>query len=241
MNPIYEKKFHIDRIHTDRFGHLKPSSILYFVQEAAGEHCQLLNVGADRLPGLFWAIIRHRVQILRLPEKGETITLQTWPMPTTRTAFPRSVVAFDTQGRELFRSVSLWVLMDPNTRAMVVPGKSGVQVQGILRGNELAVPGSLVPGNLGDLHSRSVCFTDLDENGHMNNTRYLDWICDLLPSAFHSQHFPREITLCYLSEAREGDLLQLSWQLDRQGKLQVDALRAEDGSTHRIFSVMMEY
>ncbi len=241
MNSIHKKEFLVDRTLVDRFDRLKPSSLLYFVQEAAGEHCQLLQVGRDQLPGLFWAIIRHRLQITRLPVKDERITVETWPMPTTRTAYPRSVVAYDEQGQELFRSVSLWVLMDPNTRTMVVPGKSGVQVQGILRGTELTAPGALLPGSLSDTAERTVCFTDLDENGHMNNIRYLDWICDLLPSRFHFQHLPREIVLSYFSEAREGERLQLGWQLDSQGSLKADALRREEQGQHRVFSVNILY
>ncbi len=239
MEPIYTKTFTLESLHCDRFGSCKPSALSYFVQEAAGEHCQLLNVSWDTLQEkhLFWAILRHRIQITRLPENGETIRLETWPMPTTRTAFPRSVIAYDEKGQEVFRSISLWVLMDPDTRSMVLPGKSGIIVDGILRGTELSVPGSLVPGVLSDSRSRSVAFTDLDVNGHMNNARYLDWIWDLLPSGFHAQHKPKEITLCYLAEAREGEQLQLQWTLRPEGALQADILR----EGHRVFAANIQY
>ncbi len=239
MEPIFEKQFHIEANHVDCFGQLKPSAILYFVQETAGAHCQILDLSWEKLleKHLFWAIIRHRVQITRLPQQGETITVETWPMPTTRTAFPRSVIARDEKGRELFRSISLWVLMDPETRAMILPGKSGISVPGILRGNELTAPGGLIPGQLSDSLLRNVRFTDLDLNGHMNNGRYLDWIADLLPSAFHRQHQPREFTLYYHAEAREGDLLAMQWSLSDSGSLRVDVTRQDQ----RIFSALVEY
>ncbi len=239
MKPIHEKQFLIEAAHVDCFGHLKPAAILYFVQETAGEHCQLLDISWEQLQArsLFWAILRHRVQITRLPVQGETVTLETWPMPTTRTAYPRSVIARDEAGQELFRSVSLWVLMDPETRAMVLPKKSGVEIAGILRGNELAAPGGLIPGQLSDHTLRPVRFTDLDRNGHMNNGRYLDWVADLLPSGFHKQHRPREFTLYYHAEAREGDMLALNWSLSDTGRLQVDVAR----DTQRVFSAVMEY
>ncbi len=239
MQAVYEKQFTVEASHVDCFQRLKPSAILYFVQQAAGEHCELLDLSWQQLQQrqLFWAIIRHRVQITRLPEQGERVTLETWPMPTTRTAFPRSVIARDGQGRELFRSISLWVLMDPDTRAMVLPGKSGVEIMGILRGNELTAPGGLIPGQLSDSLVRPVRFTDLDLNGHMNNGRYLDWIADLLPSGFHRQHTPREFTLYYHAEAREADVLQLNWNLSDTGRLQVDVT----GRNQRIFSALVAY
>ena len=240
MDSIFQTKFHIDATHSDCFGRLKPSSICYFVQEVAGQHCLELGLDWDTLASrrMFWAIIRHRVQITRLPQKGETITLETWPMPTTRVAFPRSVVAYDSQGNELFRSISIWVLMDMDSRAMILPGKSGVDVPGLLRGSELAPPKSLMPISLSAETERKVHFNDLDLNGHMNNCRYLDWVCDLLPSGFHHGHTMKEFTLCYLSEAREGETLKLQWELRHGGVLRVETVRhsQSDVQDHRIFS-----
>ncbi len=239
MEPIYRQSFLISEGDADRFGRLLPSSLLRFVQVAAGEHCGLLHLSWQELQekGLFWAILRHRLQITRWPQKGERILLETWPMPTTRTAYPRSVIAYDAAGQELLRSVSLWVLMDPNTRALVLPKKSGVDVPGILRGNELSLPGALMPGALSDSCCRTVRFTDLDLNGHMNNARYLDWVWDVLPSRFHENNTPRELTLYYHAEAREGETLELKWSLGMEGKLLVDALR----ENQRIFTASIEY
>ena len=246
MEPIFRQSYDISAIHVDCFGRLKPSTILYFAQEAAGGHCDLLRLDWDTMAKrhLFWAVIRHRVQITRLPRLGETITVETWPMPTTRTAYPRSIVALDEKGQELFRAISLWVLMDTETRAMVLPGKSGVEVAGLLRGNELAAPGSIHPMVMENTVTRQVGYTELDRNGHMNNTRYLDWIEDLLPSAFHKERSIREFTICYLSEAKEGQKIKLDYQLLDGPVLQVDAHRERtdvSGKTERVFSAQVLY
>ncbi len=239
MEPIYVKSFLLSEADTDCFGSLRPSSLLRFVQEAAGEHCSLLHLSRLELEekNLFWAILRHRLQISRWPQAGEVIRLETWPMPTTRTAYPRSVIGYDENGRELFRSVSLWVLMDPEKRSLVLPRHSGVEVPGLVRGNELSLPGSLQVGTLSDEGRRRVCFTDLDINGHMNNARYLDWVWDLLPSHFHRAHSPRELTLYYHMEAREGEDLDLHWSLGPEGHLLADITR----ETGRIFTASIAY
>mgnify|MGYP002514222349 CR=1 FL=1 len=133
MELVYSRDFPIETVYVDRFGRLKPSMILYFAQEVAGRHFDRISMDYDALAqkGMIWAIIRQKVQITRLPREHETITIETWPMPTTRTAYPRSIVALDKNGQELFRAISLWVLMDTETRAMVLPGKSGVDVEGM--------------------------------------------------------------------------------------------------------------
>ena len=243
MEPIYQQNFHINDAAVDCFGRLKPSMLLFYVQEVSGIHASTLGAGFDALmeKNLFWAILRTRVQITRLPHSGETIRVETWPMPTTRVAYPRSVVAYDEEGKECFRSISLWVLMDLDTRNMILPGKSGISVVGTLRGTELAAPNSLVPKSLNVSRSRTVCFTDLDRNGHMNNTRYLDWIDDLLPSAFHRQHEIREFTVCYLSEAREGQELRLHWDFLEENTMHVDAYRRQEDKDERVFTARLTF
>ena len=243
MEPIYVQEFDITDNTVDCFGRLKTSMILYFVQEVAGKHFNNISMDYDALEklGMFWAIIRQRVQITRLPLRGEKLRVETWPMPTTRVAYPRSVVAYDEAGNECFRSISIWVLMDINNRNMILPGKSGISVPGTLRGMELAAPGSLAPKEMHSSRQRTVSFTDLDRNGHMNNTKYMDWIDDLLPSAFHQGHQVKEFTVCYLSEAREGQILDLHWDFLEEGTVQVDAHRKGEEKDERVFSARLIY
>ena len=236
----------IDAMDVDCFGRCKSSVLLYLAQEAATGHCDLLRLDWDTMAkmGLFWAVIRTHVQVERLPMLGQTVTVKTWPMPTTRTAFPRAVEILDENGAALVRVVSLWVLMDRNTRAMVLPGKSGVDVPGLLCGNELAGPGSILPAKLGCEKSRQVVFSELDRNGHMNNTRYMDWVNDLLPSSFHKEHSVEEFTICYLAEALENDGLNLAYGMDENGIFQVDGYRGQTddhSQKTRVFSVKTRF
>ena len=243
MEPLYTQNFEITDHFVDCFGRMTPASILMLIQEVAGKHCTALSVDYDTLAKrrMFWAVTRHRVQVSRMPRLGETIRVETWPMPTTRVAYPRSVVAYDQAGNECFRAISLWVLMNLDTRSMILPGKSGISVVGSLRGLELPSPGSLALMDHTQTRQRQVCFTDLDRNGHMNNTRYLDWVSDLLPSAFHQGHEVKEFTICYHAEAREGQVLGLSWDFPQEDCLQVDARRADTEKEERVFSARLLY
>ena len=243
MEPIYVRNFTVEDAYVDRYGRMKPSKILYLAQDMGGRHSALMSLDYDTLAGrnLFWAVTRHRVQVSRMPMRGETLRVETWPLPTTRAAFPRSVVAYDAQGNEVFRCITLWVLMDLNTRKMIVPGKSGIIVAGTLRGNELPAPNGLIPKPLGTQTSRTVAFTDLDRNGHMNNTRCLDWIADLLPSRFHESHTVTDFTVCYLAEAREQQELRLNWDMSDGCTLQVDATTGAGEETHRVFSAKLYF
>lgn len=58
MEPIFQQDFPVQELCVDRYGRLKPSTLLYFAQEIAGRHCDEL---ADTLEShrLFWAVTRH--------------------------------------------------------------------------------------------------------------------------------------------------------------------------------------
>ena len=241
MELIYREVFTPAGNQVDRFSRLKPSALLDMMQQVATRQCVELDLGWDTLAKrrLFWAVTRQHIQITRLPMAEEPITIETWPGITSRVAYPRSTVGYDAQGNEVFRAISLWVLMDMDNRKMVLPGKSGLDFTGIERGNELAVPGSLGPVKLEGSTRRSVVYSELDLNGHMSNIRYLDWMMDLLPSAFHEGHPIREFTVTYLSEAREGQSVDLSYALSPEGQFRLEATEGDTG--HRVFAVRASF
>lgn len=243
MESVFTQTYDIKDNMVDCQGYLKPSQILFIAQDMGGRHCKELTLSYDDMAarGLFWAVSRHRVQITRLPMSGETIRVETWAMPATAAAYPRSVVAYDEKGKECFRSITLWVIMTLDTRKMLSPSKSGIQVAGITRGLELSSPKGLVPRNMVNSSPRRVCYTDIDRNGHMNNTRYMEWVEDLFPSRFHREHKLKEFTVCYLAECREGQTLDMHYEIMEGGTVQVDAHRTENGEDHRVFSARMLY
>lgn len=246
MELLYTKEFEITDLHVDCHRRLKNSVLLYLVQEVSTDHAIMLGTGWESLYDrhLFWAVIRQKVRITRLPVAGETIRLETWPLPATRVAYPRATIAYDAQGQELFRTMALWVLMDTENRSMVLPGKSGVDVPGIVRGLELDAPGSLVPKPLENTAYHTVRYSQLDRNGHMNNTRYMDWVDDLLTAEFHKAHPALEFTVCYLAEATEGQQVTLNWALSEEHLLRLEVCRLKDdesGKQERVFAAQVQF
>ena len=235
---IHNLKMPIKETDLNEAGALKPSSILYYAQEAAGAHAVELGTGWEELQKkhLFWAVIRTRVEIFDKPT-GNEVTLKTWPMPTSRTAYPRCVEGYDGD-KLLFKVLSLWVLMDTETRAMVLPGKSGVPVMGTTVGTEPAMPRSLPVTESEQVIHKTVEKIHLDRNGHMNNTRYMDWVMDLLSAEKTVKGFE----LCYLNEGRLGECMELGYTLD-EDTLTVNIHRIRTDVTDkkdRIFAAVVQ-
>lgn len=240
MDLIFRKTYTVSDSDTDRFDRLRISLLLFFAQDAATSHCAQIGMDWNTMAAkhMFWAITRSRVEILRLPRHGETVTVETWPMETTRVAYPRATVMYDGQGQVLMRSVSLWVLMDTEKRSMILPGKSGLNFSGANRGDELKAPGGLPLFQPEWVSTRKVAYSDLDINGHLNNARYLDWVNDLSGSDFHGKRNLREMVICYSSEAREGQELIQEWAYDEEHETLLVQLRRDQ---ERVFSAKLTY
>ena len=243
MEPIYEKTYLLTDMHTDAFGRAKPSALLSFAQDIAGEHAALLSDSWDELQKkhMFWAVSRHNLEIFQTPKIGQHLLLRTWPMVTTRSAYPRAVEGYGEDGTLLFRMVSLWVLMDTEKRSLVLPGRGGLTINGCNRGCEGQIPGSLPPGTFENTTCRTVTFSELDRNRHMNNTRYLEWISDLLPLSFHETHYLSSCKVCYLQEALPEQVLSLSWKMDENGLFSLDGYLAESTPEKRIFAAQIQF
>ena len=244
MEFVHTTQYTVTPLHADCFGRCKPSELLRFAQAAAEAHCRELGADWETMAAknYFWAVIRQKMEITRLPQAGETITVKTWPMPTTRVAYPRATEGFDAAGNSLFKVISIWVIMDVHSRTMVLPGKSGVEVAGTSFGTELKAPVGLPAGTFQTQTLRKVTPEDLDRNGHMNNARYLDWLCDLRNADFHRDHPMKAVTICDMSEALEGQQLQLSYTEGDVLRLDGSLTETDVCTGHtRIFSAQAEF
>lgn len=178
------EQFRIQSFQTDMNARLRPAALLEIMQEMAGAHAETLGIGRAMLleKGLVWVLTRLEVRMDRWPAFGERLTVETYPMPNRRWFFPRSFLFRDEAGRQIGCAGSLWVLLDVHERRMSRPDP----VLSLMPDNsDLTAPIGM-PATVGECSGEPVItehlpvYTDLDMNGHVNNTRYVDWCCNAL-------------------------------------------------------------
>ena len=204
MTPILEQKIDILSSHTDMFNRLRSSVLARILQDAAIIHAESLGVG--RNVGLeknaLWVVTRLAMDIQRLPNWGETVVLRTWPGETRHGLFPRYFEMTTDSGEELLKASTIWLLMHAADRRMLDPKTIGMEVSGMNREGQLPIPARRVPfpAEMTAETVRRVQYSETDVNGHMNNTRYLDWADDLLPVEFHKTHSLKKLWVEFRSE-----------------------------------------
>ena len=195
----------------------RPSSMMTVLQETAAAHCQELGVGRLHLldEQIVWIITRLEAQMDRWPALGETVTVETFNSPTRRWIMPRWFRVFDGEGKEIGRAGSLWCLMDLPTRRMAAPDRVAARMPD---NSDLPLPMGM-PGTppLLDAEPRTESFrpqyTDLDANGHVNNTRYVDWCCNALGIDLLKEKQLSRFTVNYAMEVRPGQEVRTELRL----------------------------
>ena len=218
----------------DLGGLWKPSAILTAMQETAGMHSHILGCGRETLvqKGFVWVLTRCEVQMEKEARMGSRLSIETFPMPLRRWFFPRYFVFRDEEGAQVGAAGTLWVLFDLEKRCMVAPG----DVAGAIPDNSDLTPPLGVPGPVprlttgGTLESaRTPVYSELDVNGHVNNARYADWLCDALGLQVMREYRVKTMRLSYAAEIRPGQAMEL--RLTRDG-LAYHLTGAHEGKTH---------
>lgn len=199
---------------------LRLSAVLQYQQEAAERQLAPGGLGWQALAeqGLAFVASRWHATIQRMPVMGERVTLTTWHRERRGPRFFRCYEWRDEQGELLLQGVMLFALVS-------------VQEHRLLRGEEFdrfglpseperdvacEDPGKLVVPTCSPVDTAVVRWSDTDRNGHMNNTRYADLLCDCLPPQAQGQPL-HDIQLCFSRESLQGDRLVLSGGTDESG------------------------
>ncbi|NCB79168.1 MAG: acyl-[acyl-carrier-protein] thioesterase [Bacilli bacterium] len=150
--------------------------------------------------GLIWVVTDYELNIHRLPTYNETITIVTEAIAYNKFFCHRMFYIYDENGNLLLDILCYFVLIDFETRkvapvpeVLIEPFQSE-QVKKLPRApkyHELDAP---------FVQEFSVRYFDLDMNGHVNNSKYLEWMYESLGYNFLLCHVPKKIQLKYIKE-----------------------------------------
>lgn len=194
----------------DRYGRMQPKAMLDIFQDVATIHAIEMGIGRDDMVkhGVFWAVIRTKLEVLRDPVNYQVVTVRTWPHTPTRFSFLRDFYMSDKDGRLLVKATSEWVLMDIETRkfvsvADVYNGPTDFdEERAFERKPRKAL--SFEEGNR-PVVTITPSYTDIDVNGHVNNAVYADFVINALnPSEEGSL---KTMQIDYRYEAKPGEPL----------------------------------
>ena len=221
MDKSYTEIFTVRATDCDVNRRMRPAALFIAMQEGGERHAISLGLGYDAMMarGLFFVLARIHVRFDRAPRCGERVVHTTWPGTSNRFFCPRYHTFSLEDGTPLASAGALWVILDVKNRKIVSPLTANLPFPDTSDiPAPIDLPTRLPPmGQTTESHTYTPVYSDYDINGHVNNTRYIAWLCDTLGNAVLSDQTIRELTASYEREIRLDQPLNvaLSHQDDR--------------------------
>ncbi|WP_215194443.1 acyl-ACP thioesterase domain-containing protein [Streptococcus parasanguinis] len=163
---------------------------------------------------LVWIITDYNMKIERLPVFDEKITIETYAKSHNRLFCYRAFNIKDEEGNTIIEMVATFVLMDRDTRK-VHPVMSEITDAFDSEFSKTMLRGPRFKELEGGVEQEyRVRFYDLDMNGHVNNSKYLDWVFEVMGADFLTQHIPKKVHLKYVKEVLAGGLITSQYEQD---------------------------
>lgn len=225
----------------DVAGRWKMASILVEMQELGERHAGELGFPREFLvrSGMCWVLYIQRIEMRAYPGLGDTVHMITWPGPIEGLFFPRRYRFERPDGTLYGEAATSWVLLSLENRRLLRPSAlPGTLLVNTRRTSDMPMPGALRMDGLEPLCRRSVVFSDLDINGHMNNARYAEWVCDLLDADRLRADGLKSLQINYIAEGRLGEEAQLNG-VNLDGRMLIRGAKTADG--RRMFEAEAVY
>lgn len=227
------------------WGHLG-RSLLHGAQLHADRHG--FGYGATSPEGLTWVLSRLTIELCGArPRVGEPYEVLTWASTIQRHFTTRLfTLTHPADGTPWAHVHSVWALLNLQTRqpanlgALAGPDHAptygghptaAAPFAGVLVPPPPSFPIHRAPGahrleHPQEARQRTVRFTDLDANGHLNSIRAMEYVLDLFPAEHHRLTPPRFIAMAYAHEALPGQQLRMLTETTPDGTHHVE-LRPE--------------
>lgn len=213
----YTFKFEVPSYMSDIKYRLRAVSFMELAQDAAGKGADSMNFGDSNLTPLnaVWVLARMQLRFINTPHRYDNVEFQTWHRGLQGAQYLRDYQMVDGSGNVLVASSSSWLIMEKTQRRMLygkiledfIPSEPQCNEKSI----EEPCPKIKVPSNVEMKQEcvHLVCYSDVDYNIHANNTKYVQWAMDLLPTEYSVNGNLKELLINFNREAHLGERVKL--------------------------------
>lgn len=217
MNTVFKAETVLRTCDCDIKGSWRPSSLFEATQEISQAHSEILGVGFFELrkKDIAWVLAKMHLQMFRYPKISDKVLITTWPGKKRRCYYARHYTFTSPDGGIVYGAASSdWVLVDLANRHMYMSDPEGFPMTENLDlmpptdGPEVVKPLDTTP----QFSTWQPMYHDIDVNGHVNNTRYIDRLCDMRPADYYRTHDICDLTINYNSEILPNTVVELEYR-----------------------------
>lgn len=207
----YWKEFIIPYYDTDAEGYIKVENILLYMAETSSWHSDSLGVGVGKLSkkNYAWMLNNWEVEIFKFPKVKETVSIGTWASKLDRFFATREFAMVNTDGDIIAKASTKWFFIDIKRRRPIrIPVEIHKKYSCIEEFN-LTEDSNIGKFSCDMIESRPVVVrkSDIDNNNHVNNIRYIEWMQEGFDSDIINDLRIYKLGIVYKKEILLGDTI----------------------------------
>lgn len=205
---LLQKEHIITSAETDINGQMRAGALLNTCIQAAIESADQLGFGFKKLApqNLFWVLSRFSIEISRPLEWQEKISIETWPKGMDRYFYLRDFLLKDPENKTIAKATSAWLAVHKTSKRPVqIKSEDESIIFALENQHALSYPPMTVTPFAGsEKDMRTPRYFDIDLNGHVTATRYIDWMMDTFPLDFFKKNTLSSFHINFIKETLPG-------------------------------------
>ena len=215
LKTVWTEEVSVKTYETDFQMRWKPAAIFQVMQEAATHHASHLGYTYEAMisQNRIWILSRVKIRFFDIPGHQVPVTIRTWPKGIQQKLFfMRDFELTGAGGSRVAVATSAWVLINPALRRMLAPQSLPVPVpdNGGLSAIDETLERVSLPADLTERSRVRAGYSAVDQMGHVNNARYVEWISDAISFEQYSSRQLAWMQINYINEVKPGDEVSLS-------------------------------
>lgn len=211
---IFEHKFEIGFRDVGKSNKLTNKGLIGYLEDVAGMHSNEVGFGLNNIEqtGLTWVLLNWKIRIFKRPIYGETILIKTWARNSVKFYTFRDFEVYNKNNELIAIATTKWVLMNANTMSLTkisenLINKYQPETKSVFEG-EPEINKLDIPNNYSNVMEYTIQRKDIDINGHVHNTYYLDFAYEILPNEIYDNCNFDNLEIMYKKETKLGETIK---------------------------------
>lgn len=208
---VFRRSYTVETYNAGYFQEIRLSDLFKYLQEVASQHSEAMKIGFDDLQNNqgAWVLTKQYLEVIRLPRALEKFTIHTWSHKHNKFIANRNFIVTDEADNLLIKVTSDWVVISLDKRKIIPLNKLNLDY---IQSLDLALftdpLQKIVIDDKSEIvneFTKTVRFSDIDLNGHMNNTCYIDMVLDSCAEVFSHKKDLKSINTNFIQEVKLSD------------------------------------
>lgn len=217
-NKKFTKEYEVHYYEADHKKRALETSIINYFTDTNLNLANICEVPLEKLhqSNLTLMLQKYDVEFLKPVYQGEKLRVTASVEGVKGPCFYRNGMAEDSLGNTVVKGRGLVYLVNTESRRPTEVPKEIYEAYGIERPSEEDFPFQHIKAIEREDYSKEfeVRYSDIDINGHVNNSKYITWALETLPFKHYDRYRMERIRIVYLKETFYGEKIYSKIQID---------------------------